>query len=293
MPAGVCRGGLARTIRVAFSAAFPRTRSPSRKAAVVKRWGTRCPFEPPVRKVPGPLMPRPVPRRPSAASPLHHSEPLAEADRELDAGGVSESRRIAPLGLHVAQPWERELLGGAVAGEVAVGLDGAPNRGIEALDCVGGVHRPPDRLGEREERHDPIPRRAPAPGDGRVLPAPRSGLEVVQRGLGRVRGRRPVEVLSAADIALRSFRAACASERRIGCTRQVCTTASGNTAPMASGNPLRPSTTTSGASARPYSSSTCAAMSRVVVPRAYIEITLSSKPGSRQTPRPPRPAARR
>ena len=58
-------------------------------------------------------------------------------------------------------------------------------------------------------------------------------------------------VLSAAAIALRSFHEACASEWRITCTRQVCTTASGNTASIASGKPVSPSTTTIGASFMP------------------------------------------
>ena len=64
------------------------------------------------------------------------------------------------------------------------------HRGVQALDRVGGVDRLPDRRREREERHDPIPRRPPASGDGGVFPVPRPGLEVVQRRLRCLGGRR-------------------------------------------------------------------------------------------------------
>ena len=69
------RERIRRTSRVAFSTAFPRARSPSRKAAVAKRWETRRRFEPPARWAPGPLMPRPPRavwrgRRPATRRPV-------------------------------------------------------------------------------------------------------------------------------------------------------------------------------------------------------------------------------
>src|SRR3954471_4958883 len=65
-----------------------------------------------------------------------------------------------------------ELGGGLFVGERAAGLDRLADLAVEALDAVGGVDRAAQSLGQRQERDDVFPARAPGVGDHRVAGAP-------------------------------------------------------------------------------------------------------------------------
>ena len=115
---------------------------------------------------------------------LHH-EPLADANCEFRTDLVPDQRRRAPFSLHAAQRQVDQFRRRAVVGEVPPGAHRPTHRAVQALDRVGCVDRPADRLREREERHHLLPGATPPARDRGVLLTPGTGLERVQGFLGQ------------------------------------------------------------------------------------------------------------
>src|SRR4051812_19282313 len=114
---------------------------------------------------------------------------------------------------------------------------------IQGFDRVRGVDDAPDRDGKRKERDDLGPVAPPALGDGRIFAPPRAGVEGVERRLAGFGVLGAIDRPQFAGDRLASFQEANSMEWRIKCTMQVCTTVSGKTALIASGEPFSPSTT--------------------------------------------------
>src|SRR6476646_7000186 len=94
-------------------------------------------------------------------------ESVSEVDLEASEGG-GPVVGAAPFAFGALDGEVDELGGGLFVGEVPAGLDALADLVVEVLDAVGGVDRAAQVGGQRQERDDVLPARAPRLGDHRV-----------------------------------------------------------------------------------------------------------------------------
>ncbi len=222
-------------------------------------------------------------------------EALAEYDGELGLGHGPLTRWHFPLFLGSVRDQIEQLGCGLVAGKVATCPDGAAQLRVQGHDGIGRADDPADIAREREERDHFAPGAWPALADGGIALAPEAGFERRKRRFGGNSIGGPANVLQGSCQPF-AIVPGCKIHRvaqemddaglhdRVGEHRGDCVWKPG---PAAVARQVVISSSTasvtvlirSADTSMPYRSRRCPVISRVLMPRAYMEMILSSKPG--------------